>query len=233
MTYLKPYPTSTSVPRNPQEQLRTFTQMVFSPETTLLGRSDLELVDKIREGDNEAFKEVCRRYENVFFKMCQRYFHALTSAGVDPQDIFNEKNCIIFNCVRSFDPQRKTKLSTHIGNYARYLCLNSINERRFFSPTTDDNVMQELEDEQANIAFLHSNRPSKETFNYLLNLLSQLKDPRISEIFRYRYLEPKRLIWNEISKKMKISTQTAINLHNKGLKLLRLKLKSENISDVV
>ena len=219
MTYLKPYPTPAGNPIQLHPQL--------------VSKSDNELVAEVREGDSASFQEVCRRYENVFFKMCQRYFHALSSSGVNPQDIFDEKNCIIFNCVRSFDPKRKTKLSTHIGNYARYLCLNSINERRFFAPTTEDHVMQDIEDEQAKLAFLHSSRPSKETFNYVLNLLSQLKDPRISLIFRYRYLEPKRLIWNEISKKMKISTQTAINLHNKGLKLLRLKLKSNNISDVL
>jgi DNA-directed RNA polymerase specialized sigma24 family protein len=158
---------------------------------------------------------------------------ALTMSGINPQDIFDEKNCIIYNCVKSYNPKKKTKLGTHIGNYARYLCLNSINERRFIVPTTDEDLHQAIEDTQAKTTFLNGSSQNKETFNYILNLLAQLKDPRIAEIFQYRYLGAKRLIWTEISRRMKISTQTAINLHNKGLELLRRKLKSPNISDIL
>ena len=196
-------------------------------------KPDLQLVKEIRKGDSEAFEEVCRRYEKVFYDICQKYVPALANSGVNPNDIFEEKNCLIYHCVGNFDPSKKTKLSTHIGNYARYLCLNSINQRRFIMPTTDGEIQKIIEDGQAKTTFLQNNSHSKETYNYILNLIAQLKDPRIEEIFKYRYLVQKRLIWTEISKRMGISTQTAINLHNKGLNLLRRKMKSPLISDVI
>ena len=37
--------------------------------------------------------------------------------------------------------------------------------------------------------------------------------------------------WSKIAKSLKISTQTAINLHNKTLKILKFKLKSDNLFD--
>jgi hypothetical protein len=39
--------------------------------------------------------------------------------------------------------------------------------------------------------------------------------------------------WNKIGKKLKISTQTAINLHDKGKKLLKNKLTTLNNNDII
>jgi hypothetical protein len=157
----------------------------------------------------------------------------LSASGINPQDIFDEKTFIIYHCVSSFKPSKKTKLGTWIGNYARYLCLNSINSRRFILPTSDTEVHKYIEDNQVKMNYESGQQRAQENFLYLLNLLEQLKDYRIIEIFRLRYFGHKKLIWNKIAKKMNLSTQTAINLHNKGLVLLRAKYKSENISDIL
>src|SRR4051812_23966769 len=102
-------------------------------------KTDLTLVRGVKQkGDDDSFKEVCRRYENVFYKICQRYAPVLRNSGINPQDIFDDKNIIILNCIKSFDPKKGAKLSTHIGNYARYLCLNSISARRLIMPSSDE-----------------------------------------------------------------------------------------------
>ena len=71
---------------------------------------------------------------------------------------------------------------------------------------------------------------SSENFNviefreYVLNILSQLKD-EIKSIFELRYFSGEaKPTWNKISRKMNISIQTAINLHSRGVKILRQKL---------
>lgn len=206
-------------------------------KTTLLpvtNKTDLQLVKKIKtSGDNDSFVEVCRRYENVFYKICQKYINALSMSGVNPQDIFDEKNFIIFHCVSTFKPNKNTKLSTWIGNYARYLCLNSINARRFILPSTNEDVQRYIEESQTKNDYLSSLNSSQEDYDYILNILKQLKDDRIIEIFNHRYCSNKKIIWSNIAKKMNISTQTAINLHNKGLELIRKKIKSKNISDQI
>ena len=101
-------------------------------------------------------------------------------------------------------------------------------------PTVDDEAMQRLEENQSTYNYFNVS-PNPEDYNYVVNIISQLKDKRISEIFKYRYFpeKNKKMIWSKIAKKMNISTQTAINLHNKGISIVRKKIKSENISDVV
>jgi len=200
----------------------------------LVDKSDVELVKLIRgDANSEAFLEVCRRYENIFYKVCQKYATALSHSGINPQDIFEEKNYIIFHCVSTFEPKKKTKLGTWIGNYARYLCLNSINSRRFILPTTDDDLKKHIEETQISHNYFESVHNTQEDFKYVLNILEQVKDSRIVQIFKLRYLSPKRMIWAEIAVKVGVSTQTVINLHNKGLDLLKRKLSSKHISDVI
>jgi hypothetical protein len=196
-------------------------------------KTDRQLVKLVREkGSEPAFREVCSRYENIFFKVCQKYVGALKISGINPQDIFDEKDYIIFHCIRTFNYRKGAKLSTWIGNFARYLCLNSINARKFILPSSDEEIANHIESTQITQNYI-STQFTPEDFTYIVNIISQLKDKRVEEIFQYRYFNDKKMIWSKIAKKMKISTQTAINLHNKGITLLRKKVKSPVISDVV
>lgn len=201
------------------------------PPIPLKVKADSSLVKLIkRDGNNEAFLEVCRRYENIFFKICQRYTGALYRSGINPKDIFSEKDYLIFHCIRSYDPKKRTKLGTWIGNYARYLCLNSINSRKFEVPQCDEETMKFLEDEQSMSAYLHSSDQRKEDSLYLVHLLDQMKDKRISAIFKMRYWN-KKVTWADIAKALHLSTQTVINLHSRGLRILSNKFQSKVISD--
>lgn len=196
-------------------------------------KTDIQLVRSVKKhADNESFNEICRRYENLFYKICQKYHTALSMTGINVQDIFDEKNYIIFHCIKSYKIKKNTKLSTWIGNYARYLCLNSINARKFIIPSNDDEVQKFLEENQIKNDFTHDTH-SIDSYNYIFNILEQLKDDRITDIFKYRYCGEKKMIWSKVAKKMKLSTQTVVNLHDKGLKLVQSKMNSKNISDIV
>ena len=110
---------------------------------------DLQLISMVKKnGSSEAFSEICRKYENIFFKIIHKYSATLSSVGVFVQDIFDEKNHIIYNCILSFDPKRGTKLSSHIGNYSRFLALNSINARKFIISSSNEDVSKFLEENQ-------------------------------------------------------------------------------------
>ncbi len=75
---------------------------------------------------------------------------------------------------------------------------------------------------------------NKENADLIFSILDRIKDKRISRVFKLRYFNNKKLTsWNKISKKLKISTQTAINLHNKGKLLLKNKLTSLNNNDII
>ena len=112
-------------------------------------RSDAYLIKKVKlDASNEAFNEICRRYEALFYKVCQKYAASLSSCGIFLQDIFNEKNIIILHCINTFKASKKTKLSSWIGNYARYLCLNSMNSKRLIVPSADFDVQKRVEDQK-------------------------------------------------------------------------------------
>ena len=86
----------------------------------------------------------------------------------------------------------------------------------------DPNISKQLSKRKPNFIF----------FEYTENILSQLKDSRVQEIFSLRYSkEEKKPSWSSIASKMNMSTQTAINLHNKGLSMLRKKMDSKKLLD--
>jgi RNA polymerase sigma factor (sigma-70 family) len=75
---------------------------------------------------------------------------------------------------------------------------------------------------------------NKEKTEFIFNLLKQLKDKRVEEIFKLRYFsERKNMSWSKIGKKLNISTQTVINIHNKTISFLKNKLESENLQDTI
>jgi len=197
----------------------------------LTDKSDLELIRMVKEDANSiAFSTICLRYEDIFYKVCHKYDKRITAAGLNCQDIFEEMPTIIFHCVTTFDPSKNAKLGTWIGNFARYLCLNSINSRKHISPSCDEDVHDMIERHQ-------SYTPLKEnTINdkaYIANILRQIKDPRISEIIKLRYLSEKKIVWSEVANIVGVSVQTAINLSAKGLKLLKKKITSKDFSDTI
>ena len=199
-------------------------------DTSIL--TDSQLIKAVkRHGDSEAFDEICKRYQNLFYKVCQKYSAALSSRGIFIKDIFDEKNIIILGCINSYDRRRKTKLSSHIGNYARYLCLNSMNERKLIIPNSDSEVQKRSEEEKVYHDYFQSNINLEESKNYIFNLLDTIKDKRIKEIFIYRYNSPKKMIWGKIAKKMNTSPQTIMSLHKKGITLIKDKIvKNEDIA---
>ena len=69
--------------------------------------------------------------------------------------------------------------------------------------------------------------------NYIFNIIRQMKDERVSKIIKYRYLDSKKKEWNFIAKKLNISAQTAINLHERGMSMLRRKINSKQFSDSI
>ena len=179
-------------------------------------------------GDNDAFLEICRRTEKLFFRVCHKYAAALASCGIFLPDIFEDKNIIILNCIKNFNPKRGTKLSSHIGNYARFLCLNAMNAKRWVVPQYgDDNIQKKIEDEQVYQNYFHQPPNLEESRDYIFSLLNQAEDKRIKKIFAYRYSGQKKMIWQKIANKMKVSPQTVALLHNRGLDLIREKISKE------
>ncbi len=196
--------------------------------------SDNELISNVKnDACDDSFLELCRRYENVFYKICQKYAPTLVACGINPTDIYEEKTFIIYSCIKSFDSSKNTKFSTWIGNYARYLCLNSINAKRLIIPSSSDEVHNHIESKQIQDEYEKSASADNLKL-FIREIVGDIKDARIASIIKMRYLDDdKKAHWKEIAKKMNISSQTAIYLHHRGMKTIKRKLSRAIAEDVI
>jgi RNA polymerase sigma factor (sigma-70 family) len=195
---------------------------------------DNTLVRRIKAtGCNESFLILLDRHEKLFYKMCQIYAPVAEAKGFRRQDMFQEKSFVLFKAVRSYKPNKNTKFSTWFGNCSKYFCLTFINSRNRFVDLEDEtietimiNKSKEEFDDESNL---------KNDKEYVFKLLKQLKDKRISKVFKLRYFDKdiknKKATWSTIASKINTSTQTAINLHQKGVRMLHKKMNSNEHQD--
>ncbi len=192
-------------------------------------KTENDLIALVKDNsDSKAYLELSSRVEKLYFNVCHKYSKPLIDHGIDFKDILEQKDAIIYFCVNNFDVKRKSKFSTYVGNYARFLCLNSINARKLIMPSSDDEIAAHIENTQICHNY-NQKEVAQEEYNAIYNLIDQFQDKRISEIFRHRYLGDKKMVWAEVAKKVGLSSQTCIALGSRGLKILKYKIKSKNI----
>jgi len=188
--------------------------------------TDIELVNNVKQQNCESsLKALISRHSPLCFDVCKKYAPAMINNGLHIEDITSEKDYLIYKSALSFNPTKKTKFSTWLGNQVRYFCLNSMNKNNLIA----------TEDSQIDF-FMHKDlddlpRESiSEQMNYIENLVNQSKDKRIKRIIEIRYFSNpnKKTPWNKVAKEIGVSTQTAINLHNKALKMIRKKMTNQN-----
>ena len=189
--------------------------------------SDNHLVERVKKRACEkSLLELSERHSGLYFKILKKYSKSFFANNIDINEAATDKNLIIWNSVKSFSPDKNVKFSTWLANQTKYHCLNTLNKKnKDRLITTGDDILDYLNEEQeiSNGAVL---------FEFIENILSQLKDQRIKKIFSMRYSkEEKKPSWCVVASSLEISTQTAINLHNKGIKILRKKISSEKLLD--
>jgi hypothetical protein len=194
---------------------------------------DIELINKVKEtSDNEALKELSNRHSGIYNEMIKKYYRHLVSTGLDPDDIIADKMYVLYKSAVSFNPEKNVKFSTWLGNQARYYCLNCMNKNNNLIAMENKDIQFLLEKKQTNDNI--DVNLMKEKCDLIFSILERVKDDRLIEIYKMRYFSGKKLTpWSKISKKLKISTQTVINLHNKGKKLLKNKLTTTHNIDII
>ena len=189
--------------------------------------TDLQLIQKIKKNNCEqSLLELYSRHQGICNKMLQKYCKVCYDIGVSLEDLNSEKIYVVYRSALTFKSNKKIKFSTWLGNQMRYHCLNTFNKQS-----------KDVSMENENIKYITENNQSKQIDNALLNkekvdlifnILDQMADSRVKEIFNLRYFSDRKIQpWNKIGKKMHISTQTVINIHNKALSFLNKKISSD------
>jgi RNA polymerase sigma factor (sigma-70 family) len=195
--------------------------------------SDVDLIENIKCSNcNDSMKELEDRHSGICYSMIKKYYNTMSSIGLDPNEIAKEKDYIIYKSALNFNPTKNIKFSTWVGNQMRFHCLNSMNKNNNLISMESETIKNVIERKQSE----HNDHifSNKEKTEFIFNLLKQLKDKRVEEIFKLRYFsERKNMSWSKIGKKLNISTQTVINIHNKTISFLKNKLESENLQDTI
>ena len=191
---------------------------------------DTTLVKNVQEKNDElALKTLIERHSALCNSLYKKYSPPMIASGIHVQDIINEKDYVVYKSAMSFDPCKKSKFSTWLYNQVRYQCLNCMNENSHYL-TLDNDKLNYLIEKTAPV-----NKEYKNINEYIHNIIESCSDERVKKIFKMRYCNEstKKMSWNKIAKKLKISTQTAINIHNKAIKLLKTKVESKNSFDKI
>lgn len=193
-------------------------------------KTDLELIIGVREKNcSDCLQELFDRHSAICVDVYSKYAGGLIKNSVILNDVLQQKEYVIYKSAMSYNPDKGSKFSTWLANQMRYFCLNSMNKNRLVA--TEDESMNAIVNSNP-LSNQNQNTLTEEKVDFVKNIIAQVKDKRVIKIFKIRYFngERKKTPWAEIAKEMGVSTQTAINLHNKTIKLIRRKMHSKEIA---
>ena len=191
--------------------------------------TDSDLTKMIRdENDETALTELISRHSGIYVDMLKKFgFKCLSQIQI--QDIMSDKDYVIYRAALEYDPS-KAKFSTHLANKAKYMCLTqkTKNKNNRFSTNFDEVQFYQKDKSLTPDESCKTN----DSFIRILNLINKHKDQRIKIIFHERYFCGKRgklKPWKDVAKKINLSPQGCINIHDKAIKELSHKIDNEKI----
>jgi hypothetical protein len=193
---------------------------------------DNVLVDKVKKDScSDSFLELSRRHSNLFYKISNNYIKILASLGMDPKDILEEKDAVLYDAILKYNANHlnKTKFSTWLGNYTRYFCLHKIKKVKKMPEIGDEDAIKQVFESKSIEEY--ETRQSKINLQGILNKLMNIPDKRIANIFKLRYNPElaQKMTWDAIADQLELTIQTTQFLHKKGIQLLRQEINKKNI----
>lgn len=179
-----------------------------------------------KEGCQDSLIELSNRHKNLFYKTVHKFSTQFAKHGICLEEILNDKDFVIYKSALSFNIRKKTKFSTWLANCTRYMCLNKINEVKRRQVIQSEEELNKHFETQSLDKFV--NYKEKYSPEKLLKQLKEMGDERVYRVFSLRYNSGKRVTWNSVARKMRTTSQTALNLHKRGLKFLKEKVKKQD-----
>lgn len=178
--------------------------------------TDRDYIFKVKENDDqESLKVLIDRHSGIYVEMINRYLYS-SDNNLAKEDMIMEKDSFIYNCAKKFDPSINVKFSTYVGNQIKWKCLNYYNSNKNYSFEDIDFYKNSKDDFD-----VMSNIENREVFNNIMEIVSAYSDNRAITIFKERYIKcgsNKLTPWKKISKRLDLSIQGCINIHDKLIK---------------
>ncbi len=191
--------------------------------------SDSDLTKLVKQDkDNDALVELINRHSGIYVDMVNK-FGCKSLSMTEVGDIIDDKNYNIYKAAIDYDETR-AKFSTYLATKAKFICLTQKTKNKMSKPHSS---YEELD------FFIESkdNTPEQfcsfsDSFSKIMVLISKNKDERVEKIFNERYFGGefnKLQAWHRVAKKIGISSQACINIHNRTIEQLKKKVNNETI----
>jgi|TARA_R100001460_G_scaffold45046_3_gene82045 DNA-directed RNA polymerase specialized sigma subunit len=189
-------------------------------------QSDLTLINRIKENnDEDSLLELINRHSGIYHTMVN-YFLSGSNNNLEKNVLNQEKDLAVYESAKNYDPNRKTKFSTHLANQTKWKCLNILNKKKKVKEVF-------LDDEDCFIEpysdSFYENIKKEEALAAFSKCLKKEQDKRIKKIIdrRYNVNNNKLTPWREIAEDLEMSIQGCINLHNKFID--KVKKQTHNV----
>ena len=189
--------------------------------------NDEDLVFNIQSHSNieESLDELINRHSGLCIDMINGYMGKNLNTSLK-EDLIKEKDYYIYYSALKFNPEKGTKFSTYLGNEIKWKCLNTYNKTKNKNHISIENEILEIKNfhENSNL-----NKDDNEIFDNIISHANDDPDERVGRIFHLRYIEGNNnnvMPWRMVSKKLKMSIQGCINIHNYALQKIKNKLKN-------
>lgn len=194
--------------------------------------NDIDLADMVKtNASQDALSVLIDRHSGICYKIYNKYFQNNTSTLA--KDVEEQKDSLIYQAAKTFDPSFGAKFSTWLGNVVTYACLNACNEYKK-ETTFETDILKYLADQHSNeeASFISKNN---EMLSYIKNIIDMSSDETAKEVIKMRYLSEgdKVKTFREIADHFGVSTQTVVNWHDKFIGFLKNKLKSQTTFDIM
>jgi len=179
---------------------------------------DIELINKIKKDkDGKSLKELIDKHSGIYVDMVNKYIPKSFN-GVDKEDLLEEKDFSIYSAVIKYDETKNTKFSTYLGNLTKWRCLNIYNKNIKFPQQNIESFKLEKFSCESEIKKFED----IENLARVYKFVDKCEDKRIKKIFKMRYSGDRKLTpWKKIAKKLDLSIQGCINIHNNYLEEIK------------
>lgn len=188
--------------------------------------SDISLIEKVKkDGDLNSLNILIERHSGIYLDMVNSVISS-SCDFIDKNDIIDDKEFSIYKAVMNFDQNKNTKFSTYLGNETKWKCLNMFNRGTKYKYIDFNDLKEDVNFSQESSVGEIS---SKEILDKIFQLASTHKDERVRNIINLRYKigsGNKTMSWKDISKKVNVSIQGCINIHNRFIEEIKKEIQN-------
>jgi hypothetical protein len=186
--------------------------------------ADLLLINKIKEkNDNFSLQELIDRHSGIYVTIVNKIISD-SCDFVNKTDVIADKDYTIYNAALKYNPNLNTKFPTYLANETRWKCLNLYNKNK---KRKEDPLEYYQNNQEVSYDFVKDLQNS-EILEKIYKLAESNDDKRVKKIIDMRYgsVYNKLTPWKNIAKKLRMSIQGCINIHNKFIEQTKKELEN-------